>query len=107
MSRDAVTIIGPEHLTRSEWATRLNEQWDQIRESAVAGFLQLGRDLKRAKADLGQHGGWIELLNNDLKFHPRIAQKFMRITSWVSEKRLNESHLSRLLPPDYNTIVNI
>ena len=36
---DAVTIIKPGQLTRQEWATRLNDQWDRIRESAK--WLQL------------------------------------------------------------------
>ena len=31
---DAVTIIKPGQLTRQEWATRLNDQWDRIPESA-------------------------------------------------------------------------
>ena len=36
---DAVTIIKPGQLTRQEWATRLNDQWDRIRE--LAKWLQL------------------------------------------------------------------
>lgn len=100
-----VQIIKPGHLTRQQWADRLNEQWDQIRQNAVTGFLQLGRDLKQAKSELGKHGGWIELLNDDLDFHRRVASKFMRIATWHDDQMgLNESHLTELLPPDYNTI---
>jgi N6-adenosine-specific RNA methylase IME4 len=95
--------LGPA-LTRTEWADRLNRQWDQIRETAVDGFIRLGRDLLQAKADLLAncgHGIWQVMLNEDLNFLPGTARKFMRIAS--SKNVLNERVLGTL-PPDYNTI---
>jgi len=101
-------IIGSNHLTRAEWAERLNGEWDEIREAAVEGFLQLGRDLAEAKKDLNQHGEWQSMLENDLKFNRKTAQVFMRISSWADnpEKAVNDRLLSNL-PPDYNTIDKI
>jgi len=100
-------IIVPGRLTRREWAKRLNDQWDDIRKTAVEGFIALGRDLHKAKADL-DHGQWVKVLDADLKFHPRIAQTFMRIAKWCdSQMRVNDSYLIKRLPPDYNTINKI
>jgi N6-adenosine-specific RNA methylase IME4 len=100
-------IIKPDHLTRREWAKRLNDQWDEIRETAVVGFVQLGKDLHAAKADL-DHGEWIIFLDSDLKFHRRVASTFMRIATWCkSQMGGNASHLAKLLPPDYTTIDKI
>src|SRR5580765_946719 len=87
-------------LTRSEWAQRINDQWDQIRENAVEGFVRLGSDLNAAKAVL-DHGEWIDVLDNDLKFHRKVANMFMRIARW--QMAVNDCHLD-ILPPDYNTI---
>jgi N6-adenosine-specific RNA methylase IME4 len=92
-------------LTRREWAKRLNDQWDQIRETAVTGFMRLGRDLHKAKADL-DHGQWVKVLDSDLKFHRRVASMLMRIATWSAQMGVNDSHL-KLLPPDYNTIDKI
>lgn len=89
-------------LTRSQWAQRLNNQWDQIRETAVEGFVQLGRDLQQAKIEL-EHGEWLAMLRSDLKFHPRIAQMLKRVAKWVEMRGI----ASHLLPPDYTTIDKI
>jgi N6-adenosine-specific RNA methylase IME4 len=93
-------------LTKRQWVKRLNDQWDAIRNEAVIGFVNLGRDLHRAKADL-DHGQWVSVLNADLKFHPRIAQMFMGIASWADQMRVTDSYLTKLLPPDYNTIYKV
>jgi N6-adenosine-specific RNA methylase IME4 len=92
-------------LTRREWAKRLNNQWDQIRRTAVDGFIQLGRDLLRAKAQL-EHGQWQTLLNDDLDFNPNTARVFIRIATWGAQNVVND-HVMRQLPPDYNTIDKI
>jgi hypothetical protein len=96
-----IELFPPGQLTRPEWTARLNDQWDRIRETAVEGFIQLGRDLHAAKADLGKHGGWVEMVTSDLEFHRRIANMFMRIAKWIDE---NRGIASNLLPPDYTTI---
>jgi N6-adenosine-specific RNA methylase IME4 len=100
------TIPREDNLTPTEWAERLNEQWDRLAETTVEGFVRLGQDLRRCKDALKRrrgHGEWMIMVEH-LKFHIRIAQKFMRIAEWVDRMRLIESHLPRLLPPDYNTI---
>jgi len=99
-------IVKPGSLTRPQWAKQLNNQWDQIRESAVEGFVQLGRDLHKAKRDLGEHGQWQAMLENDLKFTPNTVRAFMRIAVWTSQ-RVGLAHVLKLLPPDYTTIDKI
>jgi N6-adenosine-specific RNA methylase IME4 len=89
-------------LTRREWAKRLNEQWDEIRESAVQGFIQLGRELHQAKVDLAAHGQWQMLLERDLKFNPNTVRAFMRIATWI--ENVGNAHVLKQLPPDYTTI---
>ena len=97
---ELVEIISPR---RQKWAKRLNGQWDHIRDTAVDGFIQLGRDLHAAKAEL-EHGEWTGMLVDDLNFPPRIAQIFKRIATWIDQKQVDDSYLPELLPPDYNTI---
>jgi hypothetical protein len=98
-------VIKPERLAQQEWAQRLNDQWDQIRESAVAGFVKLGNDLLIAKSDLSEHGHWQTMLENDLKFNANTARAFMRIATWV--ENVGIAHVSQQLPPDYTTIDKI
>ena len=96
------TIIKPGHLTRREWAKRLNDQWDRIRLTAVEGFVQLGRDLHKAKADL-EHGYFQTMIETDLKFKPNTARIFLRIATWATQN-VSNAHVLKLLPPDYTTI---
>ena len=98
-----MTVIKLGELSRREWAKRLNGQWDQIRQTAVERFVQLGRDLVKAKFDLGKRGQWVDLVESDLKFNARIAQMFMRLATCIEQKRGIASYL-KLLPPDYTTI---
>lgn len=98
-------IIRSGQLTRREWAKRLNDQWDDIRRTAVEGFVQLGRDLLKAKAQL-DHGQWQMMLNDDLKFNPNTARVFIRIATWGAQNVVND-HVMKQLPPDYNTIDKI
>jgi hypothetical protein len=78
------------------------DQGQNLRRTAVLGFMQLGRDLLEAKAQL-EHGQWIKLLDS-LHFNRRIASRFIRIARWGQQMGLSESHLVRLLPPDYNSL---
>jgi N6-adenosine-specific RNA methylase IME4 len=87
------------NLTREQWADRLNERWDEVRQNAAQGFIAFGRELLACKAAL-KHGEWMQMLEQDLHFHRRIANTFMRIATWVDENGVNDSNL----PPDYNTI---
>jgi N6-adenosine-specific RNA methylase IME4 len=90
-------------LTRQQWAKRINDDWANIVKGAVEGFMQLGRDLTAAKAEL-DHGRWTKMLENDLNFDRGVARVFMRITTWVAQNVGNAHDLPKLLPPDYSTI---
>jgi hypothetical protein len=92
-------------LTRRQWAKRLNEQWEHIRETAVQGFIKLGDDLLLSKAQL-KHGEFGEMVKNALDFGWNTANSFMGIARWVTERRIPISDRN-LLPPDWNTIRKI
>ena len=95
-------------LTRRDWAKRLNDQWDMIRQTAVDGFVQLGLDLIAAKSQL-EHGQWMAMFDEarkELKFGLNVAQQLMRIPVWL-EKLGNAQHLKKLLPPDYTTLAKL
>jgi len=94
-----MTVATVHNLTREQWASRLNEQWDEIRQNAVEGFIGFGRELLACKAAV-ERGEWMQMLAEDLKFNQRVANTFMRIATWVDENGVNDSNL----PPDYNTI---
>ena len=94
-----MTVATGHNLTREQWASRLNEQWDEIRQNAVEGFIGFGRELLACKAAV-ERGEWMQMLAEDLKFNQRVANTFMRIATWVDENGVNDSNL----PPDYNTI---
>jgi N6-adenosine-specific RNA methylase IME4 len=44
------------------------------------------------------------MAREDLKFHPHIANSFMRIAGWAERNVGNAYDLPKLLPPDYTTI---
>jgi N6-adenosine-specific RNA methylase IME4 len=89
-------------LSVEQWAKRLNEQWQKTVDGAVRGFIELGRSLIEAKAQI-LHGEWLQVLSR-LNFPQSTAHKFMRITRWVDQNVLNEQNFVEKLPPDYNTI---
>lgn len=103
-----MTLIRTGTLTRREWAKRLNDQWDNIRRTAVEGFVQLGRDLKLAKQQLDEHGKWLTFAENDLKFNRSLSVIFMRIATWIDvEYSGHARNMLERLPPDYTTIYKI
>jgi N6-adenosine-specific RNA methylase IME4 len=101
-----MTISSAHNLSREQWAERLNEQWDHIRETTVLGFKKLGDDLIEAKTQLVQelgNGFWIEFINTDLTFGRKTAHALMKSAKWMSN---NVGHLD-LLPPDWGTIYKL
>jgi hypothetical protein len=96
-------------LTRRQWAKRLNDLWDQLRETTVQGFVQLGRKkLIEAWLALKDSGGepfaaWAE---RELKFGRQHAYKFMKIARWAKMMGLSRTAL-QVLPPDYSTVYRI
>jgi N6-adenosine-specific RNA methylase IME4 len=102
-----MTTPSGNNLSREQWATHLNDIWDHVRETAVEGFRELGDELQAAKFSLTANapGQWQAMLESDLKFKPKTAQIFMRISAWF-QNTVND-RLMELLPPDYNTIDKI
>jgi N6-adenosine-specific RNA methylase IME4 len=86
---------------RRQWAKRLNDQWNMIRDTAVSNFIQLGHDLLQCKEEL-EYGQWQIMVDRDLEFGLNTAQAFMRIATWAES--LNMSSFLKQLPPDYGTI---
>jgi N6-adenosine-specific RNA methylase IME4 len=100
-----MTASSGHNLSRAQWAERLNEMWDSIRENAVDGFLRLGQELSLAKEQLSHHGQWQLMVETDLKFKPDTARLFMRIGEWA--ENASNARVLPLLPPDYTTIDKI
>jgi N6-adenosine-specific RNA methylase IME4 len=88
----------PTTRTRQQWAQHLNKVWDELTQTTVLGFFQLGRDLLQAMEEL-PHGEFVKMVNEDLEMDRHVANMFMRIAR--SEMVGNAHHL---LPSDYTTI---
>src|SRR3954469_19350708 len=92
-------------MNRREWARKIKESWKLACTSAIASFLQTGRDLINAKDEL-EHGEWLKLVGSqhdagELPFQKRVAQTLMAIASNpFLQKRSNAA----LLPPDFTTL---
>jgi N6-adenosine-specific RNA methylase IME4 len=98
-----MTVSSGHNLSRAQWADRLNEQWENLRQTAVQGFINFGKELNVCKASR-DHGEWMDMLANDLRFGQRVANVFMRIAVWIDESGSIAANLPNLLPPDYTTI---
>ena len=100
-------IIAPGQSPEQEWADRINQQWDNIRETAVQGYIQLGRDLIQVRKQFGGWGSgfkkWGEWCEAKLNFGYQVANILVGIADWVDEKQIYSSAI-KLLPPNYTTI---
>lgn len=79
-------------------AAAINERHDAVGEAAhtmVGHAAECGRLLIEAKASLG-HGGWLPWVQENLRFGPRQAQKYMRIAGKIDAlpNANSNSHLS-------------
>jgi hypothetical protein len=72
-------------LERRQWAKRLNEQWEHIREKAVQGFVELGEEIIAAWLALRDLEGepFATWADRELKFGRQHAYKFMKIARWA------------------------
>lgn len=72
----------------------------QVWQSTVEGILEVGRLLIEAKASL-PHGEFGDMIDADLPFKPRTAQRLMVIAA--DDKLSNTTHVS-YLPPAWGTL---
>ncbi|SRR5216684_2526280 len=82
-------------LQANEYAARITACW---RKSAEA-FVTIGRLLIHAKANL-EHGEWGKLVEDQLPFDARTAQRLMAV---AADERLSNPTLASHLPPDWTT----
>src|SRR5690242_16827099 len=69
----------------------------------VEGFVEIGRLLNQAKAELA-HGEFLDMVERDLPFGPRTANKLMAIgTHATVSNKTHESHL----PAAWSTLYEI
>lgn len=69
---EAMEIIVP---ARIEWAEKIRGHWRET----VDGILATGNALKGSKADPRMSGQFVKMIENDLPFSPRTAQRLMVI----------------------------
>jgi N6-adenosine-specific RNA methylase IME4 len=86
-------------LTRKQWAARIKAAW----QSSVEGIFKTGRELIAAKGEL-EHGAFEAMIENDLPFGPRSAQRLMAI---AADKRLTKATHGSLLPPSWRTLYEL
>jgi hypothetical protein len=75
--------------TANPWTTRILRAW----AATLSGFVETGRLLIAAKKDL-DHGEFLAMVEKDLPFGPRMAQKLMRVAS-DPRIRIGDSQLPR------------
>jgi N6-adenosine-specific RNA methylase IME4 len=91
--------IQPER--QAAWVAKIRVSWAQN----LSSIIETGRLLIQAKADLGQHGEWLPLLEGkQLPFSERWAQFLMEIAR--SDRLLNPNY-SSVLPANVHTLVAI
>jgi hypothetical protein len=76
-------------LSRKQWASRINSDY----KKTVDAFWKLGQRLLAAKEAL-RHGEFLKMIENELLFSARTAQRFMKIAS--DPKLANATHASYL-----------
>ena len=81
------------------WARRIADAW----QSSLDGIFEVGRLLAEAKAAL-PHGAFERMVENDLPFAARTAQRLMAVAA--DERLANPTHVS-LLPPSWGTLYEL
>jgi hypothetical protein len=84
--------------TKSEWAKRIRACWQQ----SVHSILETGGLLRQAKLALG-HGGWTAMVERELPFDIRTAQRLMV----AADSRLTNAAHAPLLPPHWMTLYEL
>jgi Protein of unknown function (DUF3102) len=86
--------------SREYWAGRINGTWQNAAESII----ETGRILIEAKAALLPRGEFTKMVENDLLFTPRTAQRLMEIAR--NTVLSDPTHVS-LLPPSWGTLYEL
>lgn len=96
---NALTLLAPPPDSAAEWAERIAFSYQHCVES----FIETGRLLMAAKAAL-PHGEFTPMIENELPFGERTAQRLMAIAEhpWLS----NPTHAS-LLPADWTAVYEL
>ena len=81
------------------WVSRINESW----QGTVRNIVETGKALIDAKADL-PHGAFTEMVETDLFFSTRTAQRLMAIAEHPSLS--NPTHVS-VLPASWGTLYEL
>jgi len=89
----------PPDAPASAWADRINACW----RATFQGVLEAGRLLNAAKTAL-EHGEFQKMLESQLQFQPRTAQRLMAIAA--DERITNATHASHL-PTAWTTLYEI
>lgn len=84
---------------RRGWASRIRRSWRESLEAVLA----TGQLLIDAKAAL-PHGSFAAMIEGDLPFGPRAAQRLMKIAG--ADHLANATHVS-LLPPAWSTLYEL
>ena len=85
--------------TPTEWAARINAAWQKM----VSNIIETGQTLIDAKADL-PHGAFTAMIEDDLAFGPRTAERLMAIASHPTLS--NPTHAS-VLPASWMTLAQL
>jgi len=97
------TVPGSNHLTRTQWVDRIASTWQDSAENVIGAYFKIGSDLLAAKDDL-DHGEFLAMIESDLPFGKRTAQRLIKI---ATDPRLaNATHVSRL-PPAWGTLYEL
>jgi hypothetical protein len=94
---EQMTFIAPK--TRQDYAEEISRTWQR----AVASIIETGLLIVEAKGNLA-HGEFIAMIETDLPFRPRTAQRLMGIAKHPVIS--NATHVS-LLPPSWGTLYEL
>ena len=94
-------FVEPYQPTRAAQAfiTRITQSWT----SALESFLEVGRTLLEAEKEL-EKKEWLDMVNNDLPFTRRTAEKLVKI---ASDSRITDPNNAKHLPPHWTSLHEI
>ena len=93
------TPVSKRQRTRAQWAREIAARWNKSKEAVIA----TGRALLEAKADL-RAGIFLEMIEQDLPFSTRSAQRFMKI---ASDPRLSDAAYAPFLPSAWTALYEL
>ena len=99
MTGDAAPMIDISPVSATEYATRIRSRL----ADSVENFIDIGRTLIEAKQKLS-HGEFTHMVEADLPFGPRTAQRFMKI---AAHPVLSDATRGSLLPASWRTLYEL